>query len=286
LISIHAENGQVIDSLVKSAIDNGKTAPIFHALSRPSSLEGEAINRAIVLSQVAGCPLYLVHVSTEEGIKLISEARERGMPVYAETCPQYLLLSLDSMIDARGFDSAKYVFTPPLREKRHQDKLWEAINKKHIQVIATDHCPFNLKGQKDFGKNEFRAIPNGAPGIENRMHLIYEFGVIKRKLSLKHWIELCATQPAKIFGLYPRKGTITIESDADLVVWDPDKSMTISEQTHHMNVDYNLYEGYKCSGSPEIVISNGEIIVENNEFVGNVGRGKYLKRDLFSAEMI
>jgi dihydropyrimidinase len=286
LVCIHAENGLVIDRLVQSAINDGKTAPLFHALTRPSSLEGEAINRAIVLAQVAGCPVYLVHVSTQEGIKQISEARRQGLPVFAETCPQYLLLSLDEMIDSRGFESAKYVFTPPLREKGHQEKLWEGIVKNHIQVIATDHCPFNYKNQKQYGENDFTRIPNGAPGIENRLHLLYEFGVLKRNLSLNRWVEICSTRPAKLFGLYPQKGTIGIDSDADIVIWDPDKKITISAKTHHMNVDYNLYEGYEISGSPVTVISNGETIVENDKFVGKVGRGKYIKRDLFSADLV
>lgn len=286
LICMHAENGQVIDSLIRDALQEGKTAPVFHALTRPAILEGEAINRSIVLAQTAGCPLYLVHVSTAEGIRLISEAHSQGLQIFAETCPQYLFLSLDDMIDSRGFDPAKYVFTPPLREKKHQEKLWEGIDNNHIQVVATDHCPFNLSGQKDFGKNDFTQIPNGAPGIENRLHLMYEFGVVKRKMSLKRWVELCATRPAKIFGLYPQKGTIAIDSDADIVIWDPQQSFSISAKTHHMNVDYNLYEGYEISGSPDMVISNGEVIIENNKFIGKIGRGRYLKRDLFSAEVI
>jgi dihydropyrimidinase len=286
LICIHAENGHVIDSLIQKAIHDGKTAPLFHALTRPPILEGEAINRSIILAQLAGCSVYFVHVSTSEGIKLISEARDQGLSVFAETCPQYLLLSLDDMIDSKGFDSAKYVFTPPVREKRHQEKLWEGIVKNHIQVIATDHCPFNLLGQKDYGKGDFTKIPNGAPGIENRLQLIYEFGVKKNKFDLKKWVELCSTRPAKIFGLYPQKGTIEIESDADIIIWDPKQKVILSAKNHHMKVDYNLYEGYEISGSPAIVISNGEIIVENNKFVGTVGRGKYLKRNLFSAEVI
>lgn len=286
LICIHAENGEVIDSLVNEAVEDGKTAPLFHALTRPASMEGEAINRSIALAKVAGCPVYIVHVSTYDGLKRIMEARDQGTPVFAETCPQYLLLSLDDMIDSKGFESAKYVFTPPLREQGHQEKLWDGIVKNHIQVVATDHCPFNLNGQKDFGKDDFTKIPNGAPGIENRLHLMYENGVKKNRISLNHWIELCATKPAKIFGLYPKKGTIAVDSDADLVIWDPKQEITISAKTHHMNVDYNLYEGYKISGSPATVISNGEIIVDNNKFIGKAGRGKYLKRDLFSAELV
>lgn len=286
LICIHAENGEVIDSLVNEAVEDGKTVPLFHALTRPASMEGEAINRSIALAKVAGCPVYIVHVSTYDGLKRIMEARDQGTPVFAETCPQYLLLSLDDMIDSKGFESAKYVFTPPLREQGHQEKLWDGIAKNHIQVVATDHCPFNLNGQKDFGKDDFTKIPNGAPGIENRLHLMYENGVKKNRISLNRWIELCATKPAKIFGLYPKKGTIAVDSDADLVIWDPKQEITISAKTHHMNVDYNLYEGYKISGSPATVISNGEIIVDNNNFIGKAGRGKYLKRDLFSAELV
>jgi dihydropyrimidinase len=286
LICIHAENGEVIDSLVNEAVEDGKTAPLFHALTRPASMEGEAINRSIALAKVAGCPVYIVHVSTYDGLKRIMEARDQGTPVFAETCPQYLLLSLDDMIDSKGFESAKYVFTPPLREQGHQEKLWDGIAKNHIQVVATDHCPFNLNGQKDFGKDDFTKIPNGAPGIENRLHLMYENGVKKNKISLNRWVELCATRPAKIFGLYPKKGTIAVDGDADLVIWDPKQEITISAKTHHMNVDYNLYEGYKISGSPTTVISNGEIIVDNNKFIGKAGRGKYLKRDLFSAELV
>jgi len=286
LICIHAENGEVIDSLIHEVVQDGKTAPLFHALTRPAALEGEAINRSIVLAQVAGCPVYIAHVSTNEGLEKIKDARDQGIPVYAETCPQYLLLSLDDMIDSRGFESAKFVFTPPLRAKEHQDKLWKGIIKNHIQVIATDHCPFNLNGQKDYGKDNFTEIPNGAPGIENRLHLMYEFGVIKRNLSLKRWVELCSTRPAKIFGLYPQKGAISVDSDADIVIWDPKKKIILSSDTHHMNVDYNLYEGYEISGSPENVISNGEILVADNKFVGKIGQGRYLKRELFSAEMV
>jgi dihydropyrimidinase len=286
LISIHAENGGVIDSLVCEAIMEGKNGPLFHALTRPASMEGEAINRSIALAQLAGCPLYLVHVSTYDGLKRIIEARDQGLPVFAETCPQYLLLSLDDMIDCDGFEMLKYVFTPPLREQGHQDKLWDGIKNNYIQVIATDHCPFNLVGQKDIGKNDFSAIPNGAPGIENRLHLMYESGVLQNKISLRRWVELCSTRPAKIFGLYPRKGTIAVDSDADIVIWDPKNEFTISAKTHHMNVDYNLYEGYKISGAPSVVISNGQIIIDDDKFIGKAGQGKFLKRGLFSADMV
>ena len=286
LVCMHAENGLVIEYLINAALREGKTAPIYHALTRPASMEGEAVNRTIALSQLAGVPVYIVHVSTNEALRHISYARDHGLPVYAETCPQYLMLSLEDMINTDGFESAKYVFTPPLREPTNQKKIWQAIVDGYIQVIATDHCPFNLKGQKDLGRENFRKIPNGAPGIENRMQLIYEYGVIQNRIDLKQWVAICATNPAKIFGLYPRKGTIDVGSDADLVIWNPDRELTISADKHHMNVDYNLYEGIKISGSAETVISRGEIIIENNNYSGKTGRGQYLKRDLFSADLV
>lgn len=284
-VSVHAENGEVIEEIISAAVKEGKSAPIFHALTRPAVLEGEAIQRAIALSQVAGCSLYIVHLSTVDGLHQIKQARNQGLSVYTETCPQYLLLSIEDMVEATGFESAKYVCTPPLREKHHQKKLWQAIADGYIQVIATDHCPFNFQGQKDLGKDSFTKIPNGVPGIENRLGLIYEEGVQKGRINLHKWIDLCCTAPAKLFGLFPTKGTIKEGSDADIVIWDPEKKHTISAATHHMNVDYNLYEGYKLSGWPEMVISRGEIIIENNNFTGKTGRGRFLKRNTFDSDL-
>jgi dihydropyrimidinase len=286
VVSVHAENGKVIESLVKSAISEGKKAPIYHALTRPSVLEGEAVNRAIVLAQLSGVILYIVHLSTWEGLHHVKEARDQGLPVFAETCPQYLILSLEDMIDAGDHDSAKYIFTPPLRTEENQPELWKAISDRYIQVVGTDHCPFDLNGPKNPDDKDFSAIPNGAPGIENRLHLLYQKGVNEGKIGLKRWVEICSTAPAKIFGIYPQKGTVAVDSDADLVIWNPQKEHTISAKTHHMRVDYNLYEGIKIKGSPEMVISRGEIIVRDQKFLGKNGHGEYLKRGLFSGELV
>ncbi len=285
-VSVHAENGQVIDALVRSNLLEGKKAPIYHALSRPAVLEGEAVNRAISLAQLSGVVLYIVHLSTKEGLHHVMEARKEGLPVFSETCPQYLLTSIDDMIAAGEYDSAKYVFTPPPRAKENQKELWKAISDRNIQVVATDHCPFNFEEQKNPPGSDFSKIPNGAPGIENRIQLLFEKGVNENRIGLNRWVEICSTAPAKIFGIYPQKGTIAIGSDADLVVWDPQKELIISAKTHHMQVDYNLYEGMKIKGNAETVISRGEIIVENDSFVGKRGRGRYLKRGTFSGELV
>lgn len=280
LICIHAESGNMINDLVKQALKAGNTEPIYHVLTRPPSSEGQAIEKAITLADESGIPLYLVHLSTLDGLKHIGNARERDITVYAETCPQYLFLSMENMSAATGFEKAKYVFTPPLREKEHQNTIWEGIKQNYIQVIATDHCPFNYQDHKKIGQSDFSKIPNGAPGIEHRMQLLFDGAVLKRQINLNHWIELCATNPAKLFGLYPQKGTIEIGSDADLVIWDPNCMHKISAEFHHMNVDYNLYEGFEVKGKAEMVISNGEIIIEDDQYKGRKGRGKYLKRKL------
>ena len=286
LVTLHAENGPVIDQLIHQALRAGKKAPIYHALTRPAVLEGEAVNRAVSLAQLAGCPLYIVHLSTIDGLEVVKRARQQGLPVYAETCPQYLVLSLQNMIDLEQTEGAKYVFTPPLREKEHQKKLWQGIADGIIQVVATDHCPFNFQGQKINSYDSFTEIPNGLPGIENRLALIYEEGVIRERITLNRWVDLCSTAPAKLFGLYPQKGTIREGSDADLVIWDPDREQTISATDHHMNVDYNPYENRKSSGSVHTVVSRGEVIIDNGTFTGHGGRGKYLKRSLFSSDLV
>lgn len=280
LILIHAENGIEIDKIVKQALADGKTAPLHHALTRPAETEGEAVERSIKLAEKAGCPLYIVHLSTNNGLDKISDARNKGLPVFAETCPQYLFLSLDDM-NKPGFENAKLVFTPPVREKGHQEKLWEGLKNDQLQVVATDHCPFCFKGQKVLGKNDFTKIPSGEPGIENRIQLLFEGGVNKGRFSLNRWVDLISTTPAKLFGMYPEKGTIEIGADADIVIWDPNKEHTISAKTHHMNVDYSLYEGKKIKGNTETVISRGEIIVQNDQFIGKAGRGKFIKRNKF-----
>lgn len=283
LILIHAENGIEIDNIVKQALSEGKTDPLFHALTRPAETEGNAVERSIRLAEEANCPLYIVHLSTNNGLEKIGEAREKGLPVFAETCPQYLFLSIDDM-NKQDFEDAKLVFTPPVRERWHQEKLWGGLINNKLQVVATDHCPFYFKGQKDLGKNDFTKIPSGGPGIENRMQLLFEGGVNSGRFSLNRWVDLISTTPARLFGMYPRKGTIGIGSDADIVIWNPDKEHTISSKTHHMNVDYSLYEGTKIKGQAEVVISRGEIIVRDNQFFGKLGRGKFIKRNKFTPQ--
>jgi dihydropyrimidinase len=277
MVCMHAENGGAIDVIVQQALAEGKTAPKYHALTRPTTFEAEAVSRAIALAEIAGAPLYIVHLSCHDALEKVREARDRGLPVYAETCPQYLYLSLENM-DEPGFESAKYVFTPPLREKWNQEKLWAGLKNDHLQVVSTDHCPFCFKEQKELGRNDFTKIPNGGPGIEHRMSLIFSGGPAAGRFSVNRFVEITATAPARLFGLYPRKGTIAIGSDADLVVFDPKKEQTISAATHHMRVDYSMFEGLKVTGTPELVMSRGRVLVENERFVGRPGAGEYLKR--------
>jgi dihydropyrimidinase len=281
LVCMHAENGNAIDVIVQQALAEGKKAPKYHALTRPTTAEAEATGRAIALAEMAGAPVYIVHLSCNEALEKIREARDRGLPVYAETCPQYLYLSLENM-DAPGFEGAKYVFTPPLREKWHQEKLWNGLKQDHLQVVSTDHCPFCFKEQKELGKDDFTKIPNGGPGIEHRMSLIYSGGVAKGRFSVNRFVELVSTTPAKLFGLYPRKGTIAIGSDADLVIFDPDRKHTISAKTHHMRVDYSMFEGIEVTGMPEVVLSRGQVVVEGNKFLGRAGAGEFLRRGTFT----
>jgi len=281
MICMHAENGGAIDVIVQQALAEGKTAPKYHALTRPTTAEAEATARAIALAEMAGSPVYIVHLSCNDALEKVREARDRGLPVYAETCPQYLYLSLDDM-DKPGFESAKYVFTPPLREKWHQEKLWTGLKQDHLQVVSTDHCPFCFKEQKEMGKDDFTKIPNGGPGIEHRMSLVYSGGVGKGRFSVNRFVELVATAPAKIFGLYPRKGTVAVGSDADLVIFDPNREHVISAQTHHMRVDYSMFEGIKVKGTPDVVLSRGRVLVEGDQFYGKAGQGSFLKRAAYS----
>jgi dihydropyrimidinase len=277
LICMHAENGSVIDVIVARALAQGKTAPIYHALTRPPRAEAEAVHRAIAMAEIAGVPVYIVHVSSEDALHEVREARDRGVPAFAETCPQYLLLSIEEL-ERPNFEGAKYVLTPPLRPKHHQPKLWEGLKHDHLQVVSTDHCPFCFADQKILGKDDFTKIPNGGPGIENRLQLMYHFGVHKGQLSLNRFAELTSTTPARIFGMYPRKGEIAPGSDADLVIWDPAALYTISAATHHMRVDYSMFEGYEVAGNARTVLSRGEVIVDGGQFLGKPGRGNYLKR--------
>ena len=281
LVCMHAENGNAIDVIVQQALAEGKKAPKYHALTRPTTAEAEATSRAIALAEMAGAPVYIVHLSCNEALEKVREARDRGLPVCAETCPQYLYLSIENF-DVPDFEGAKYVFTPPLREKWHQEKLWNGLKSDHLQVVSTDHCPFCFKEQKELGRNDFTKIPNGGPGVEHRMSLIYSGGVAGGRFSVNRFVELVCTTPAKLFGLYPRKGTIAVGSDADLVIFDPNRKHTISAKTHHMRVDYSMFEGIQVMGMPVTVLSRGRVVVESDKFLGRAGTGEFVKRSTYS----
>jgi dihydropyrimidinase len=281
LICMHAENGGAIDVIVQQALAEGKRAPKYHALTRPTTAEAEATSRAIALAEMAGSPVYIVHLSCNDALEKVREARDRGVPVYAETCPQYLYLSLENM-NAPGFEGAKYVFTPPLREKWHQEKLWQGLTRDTLQVVSTDHCPFCMKEQKELGKDDFTKIPNGGPGIEHRLSLIYTGGVHGKRFSPNRFVQLVSTAPAKLFGLYPRKGTIAVGSDADIVIFDPHREEIISAKTHHMRVDYSMFEGIKTVGAPKTVFSRGKPVIDANQFVGRPGSGQFLRRQTYA----
>lgn len=279
LVCVHAENGPVIDVLIDQAVSRGQLAPVHHARTRPTASEAEAVHRVIALAQIAQAPLYVVHVSCEESLQEISKARAKGQSVSAETCPQYLFLSLDSLKSCGdSFEAAKYVFTPPPRESNNHEALWNGLKEGTLQVVSTDHCPFNYYGQKDRGARDFRLIPNGLPGIEHRLSLLYTGGVNGGHFSENRFVDLVSTSPAKLFGLYPRKGVIAPGSDADVVIWNPGKRQTISARTHHMRVDYSAYEGFETTGAPEVVVAHGKVIVDGATFRGRAGEGKFLKR--------
>jgi dihydropyrimidinase len=278
LICMHAENGSVIDVIVQQTLAAGKTAPIYHALTRPTVAEAEAVQRAIAMAEMAAAPVYIVHLSSEDALNQVREARDRGLPAFAETCPQYLLLSLEETMNHNSFEDAKWVFTPPLREKKNQPGLWDGLRHDHLQVVSTDHCPFCFADQKILGVNDFTKIPNGGPGIENRMQLIHHHGVNEGRISLNRFVEITSTAPARIFGMYPKKGTIAAGSDADLVLWDPHAEHLISAKTHAMRVDYSMFEGFRVRGNARRVYSRGELVVENGRYVSKIGRGRYLRR--------
>jgi len=284
LVMVHAENGDAIDVLVKEALAAGNTEPRYHALTRPPETEGEATNRAIQLARVAGAPLYVVHVSCKESVEPIALAREKGWNVWGETCTQYFFVDY-TFLERPNFEGAKFVYTPPPRDKANQEVLWNAVRTDILSAISTDHCAFNWDGQKTLGKDDFSKIPNGGPGLENRLHMIHEFGVRAGRISLNRMVELLSTNPAKLFGLYPRKGTVAVGSDADIVVFDPDRKHTISAASHHSRVDYNLYEGTEVTGSPEVVLLRGNLLVENDELVAAPGIGQYVARARFGEEL-
>jgi dihydropyrimidinase len=277
LICMHAENGVVINEMVQRALAEGRTAPKYHAITRPTKAEAEGVNRAIALAEMAGSAVYIVHLSCYDALKKVKEARDEGIPVYAETCPQYLFLDYTDY-ERDNFEGAKYVMTPPLRDKFNQKELWTGIRMNDLQVISTDHCPFCFKEQKELGRNDFTKIPNGGPGVETRMSLIYNGGVVAGRIDVNRFVEITSTAPAKIFGLFPRKGTIAVGSDADIVIFNPNKKMTISASALHMNVDYNCYEGVQVQGVTETVLSRGKVVIENEKYVGKAGDGKFQKR--------
>ncbi|MDP6201547.1 MAG: dihydropyrimidinase [Candidatus Marinimicrobia bacterium] len=283
VVCMHAENGIVIDEIVKQAVADGKTEPKYHAITRPTRMEAEGVHRAISIAEVAHVPIYIVHLSSSDALEQVMLARNRGVHAFAETCPQYLFLD-DSYYDQEGFEGAKYVMTPALREKWNQDELWKGLKFGDLQSIATDHCPFCFKDQKILGVDDFSKIPNGGPGVENRMSLVYNGGVNSGRISLNKFVELTSTAAAKTFGLFPKKGTIAVGSDADIVIFDPNRKETISVNntcTHHMNVDYNAYEGFEVKGFTETVLSRGKVVIDNCEYVGKKGDGQFLKRGLY-----
>jgi dihydropyrimidinase len=284
LVMVHAENGDAIDVLVKEALAAGQTEPKYHALTRPPETEGEATNRAIQLSRVAGSPLYVVHVSCKEAVEPIALAREKGWDIWGETCTQYFFVDY-TFLERPDFEGAKFVYTPPPRPKENQDVLWNAVRTDVLSAISTDHCAFLWDGQKTMGRDDFSKIPNGGPGLENRLQMIHEFGVRGGRISLNRMVELLSTNPAKLFGLYPRKGTIAVGTDADIVVFDPERKVTISAETHHSKADYNLFEGTEVTGTPEVVLLRGKVLVENGELVAQSGVGQFVKRARFGEEL-
>ena len=281
LVNVHCENGWLVDWTTSQLLSEGNTGPRWHPRSRPAAYEEEATQRAVTLASIAQAPMYVVHLTCLGALNAARRARDAGQQVLVETCPQYLLLDVGSY-DEPGFGGAKYVLSPPLRESENLDVLWRGIAAGDVDSIGTDHCPFNLAGQKDRGRNDFTKIPNGMPGVETRLPLLYHEGVNSGRITLNRFVELVATNPARSFGLFPQKGTIAVGSDADLVVWDPDREMPLTLDNLHMNVDYSPYEQKTVRGYPELVLSRGKVIVRDNQFVGQRGDGRFLERSPFS----
>jgi len=284
MVNLHAENGVVIQALIDEALEQGNTSPKYHQLTRPSLMEGEATHRVIRIAELAEVPVYIVHLSAEEALEAVVEARDRGLHAFAETCPHYLFLTNEEY-DRPGFDAAKFVMTPPLRDHKCQHALWRGLKFDDLQLVATDHCPFcfnenrfGILRSKQYGKDDFSKIPNGAPGVEFRLPLLYDGGVHGGRITLNRFVQLTSTAPAKMFGMFPRKGTIAVGSDADLVLFDPNERHTLSADTHHSNVDYSLFEGREVQGKVKQVFLRGELIVDGDEWHGREGMGQYLKR--------
>jgi len=276
LIMMHAENGLAIDIVAAQTVEAGTTDPIGHGLARKAVFEGEATNRVIRLAEAAEAPVYIVHLSSAEALVEVQAARDRGTKAFAETCPQYLFLSLDDM--GNGFEGAKFVCSPPLRPKADWEVLWNGLVKDDLQLVATDHCPFDFHGQKELGRGDFRKVPNGLPGVEDRVDLLHDGGVVSGRISPQRWVEIISTAPAKLFGMYPRKGSVSVGADADLVIYDPNRKRTISAATHHMDVDYSCYEGRTVQGASDVVLSRGSVIVRDGTFTGRKGHGRFVKR--------
>ena len=284
MVNLHAENGVVIQALVEEALAAGNTSPKYHQLTRPQLMEGEATHRAIRIAELAEVPVYIVHLSAREALDAVVEARDRGIPAFAETCPHYLFLD-NSEYERPGFESAKFVMTPPLRDRECQQALWRGLKFDDLQIVSTDHCPFcfnekahGILKSKQVGKDDFSKIPNGAPGVEFRLPLLYDGGVNDGRINLNRFVQLMATAPAKMFGMFPRKGTIAVGSDADIVIFDPQQKHTLSANTHHSNVDYSLFEGREVTGKAQKVFLRGELIVDGDEWLGRAGMGQYLRR--------
>ena len=276
LIMMHAENGMAIDVVAADEVAAGHTDPYYHGVARYPIFEGEATSRVIRLAEAAGVPVYIVHLSARDALNEVRAARNRGAMAFAETCPQYLFLSLDDL--GNGFDGAKFVCSPPLRPKDHQGELWTGLRTDDLQVVSTDHCPFDFHGQKELGRGDFRKIPNGLPGVEDRLDLIHDGGVVGGRITRELWVEICSTAPARMFGMYPRKGSVSVGADADLVVYDPQRKHTLSAKTHHMNVDYSCYEGRTVQGGSDLVLSRGSVVVRDGDFTGRKGHGQFVKR--------
>ncbi len=287
-IMMHAENGIAIDVLREQAVARGETDPKYHTITRPPTTESEAVHRALTLAELAGCPIYIVHMSAKEGVMELAQARDRGVSAFGETCPHYLHLSVEDDIDVPGFEGAKYVCSTPIRFKSegHQEYLWNALTRGDLQIVSTDHACFffeddeTMGRQKRLGEGNFTLIPNGLPGVEERLNVMYESGVVGGRFSINRWVEMCSTAPAKMFGMFPKKGTIAVGSDADIVIFDPKASFTYGADTIHGNIDYTAYDGMKISGSPKTVMSRGKVVVNDGDYVGTKGDGRYIKRGL------
>jgi dihydropyrimidinase len=277
LTLVHAENGVAINELVANLVAAGKTEPKYHAISRPPVMQADGVARAVKVAEVAKAPVFIVHVSCEAAMIELQRARDAGNRAFGETCTQYLFLD-ETKYDLPNFEGAKYIFTPPLVGKENIEPLWKGLKLGYLQEVSTDHCPFNFKGQKELGRGSFTKIPNGGPGVEDRLAMVYHGAVVERGFSLNKWVEITSTASAKMFGMFPKKGTIAVGSDADIVIFDPNKEQVRSAKTHHQRCDYNLFEGMKIKGVVETVLSRGKVIIENNQYKGKPGDGQFLKR--------